>query len=77
MSEDPVKQALLADIAQTHARFCELMNERLTEVDVEMLELYFTSLDKLADRLDDRDRSLVQTAQETFTEVAAVVMSKL
>ena len=76
MSEE--REAYLLDqIAETQRVFCEVMEERLREVGTEELELYFSALARLVSNLEDRDKGLKQVAQETFAEVAPIVMQHL
>lgn len=79
MSEanEDLKADILLQIADTHEHFAAMMNERLPEVDQETLELYLASLGKLVDKLEQRDKSLQQVAQETFGEIAGAVMRKM
>ena len=75
--DDRRKEQLLGEIADVHDAYVELMNERLGEVGRRELELYFTIVGKLVARLEDRDKSIRQSAQEVFAEVAALVMAEL
>jgi hypothetical protein len=75
--EFDLKDDLLLQIGDTHDRFRELMDERLSDIDVEVLELYLATLGKLVDKLEDRDKELREIAQEMFGEVAGVVMKYL
>lgn len=78
MSDDPsIHDHLLDEIADTHERFVELMNERLREVERRELELYLGILGKLVAKLEQRDKSLRSSAQEMFGEVASLVMAEL
>jgi hypothetical protein len=76
MSEER-KEYLLEQIAETQQVFCEVMADRLREVGIDELELYFSALAKLVANLEERDKALKQVAQETFAEVAPLVMQHL
>ncbi len=79
MSDEPaeLKADVLLQIMDTHDQYFELMNERLPELDEEILEIYLAALGKLVDKLEDRDKTLREVAQEMFGEVAGVVMKHL
>ncbi|HYB99727.1 MAG TPA: hypothetical protein VEC57_11415 [Candidatus Limnocylindrales bacterium] len=78
MADDAqVKQHLLEQVAETHERFIELMNERLDEVGRREIELYLGVIGKLTGKLENRGKDLRSIAQEMFAEVASLVMAEL
>ncbi|MFT4571408.1 MAG: hypothetical protein ACI8TX_003999 [Hyphomicrobiaceae bacterium] len=79
MSEDEngLKADLLLQISETHDQFRVVMDDRLPEMDPEILELYLGTLGKLVDKLEERDKAMRQIAQEMFGEVAGLVMKNL
>jgi|GEM_PF-2314579 len=71
------KERLLEQVADIQEHFADLMNERLSEVGLRELELYLTILSKLVIKLEQPGKNLRAVAQETFTEVAALVMAEM
>lgn len=77
MSDPTHKDHLLDQIADVHEHFADLMNERLPEVGERELELYLGVFAKLTAKLENKDKSLRDSAQEVFAEVASLVMTEL
>ncbi len=78
MGEDhAMKDHLLDQIADVHEHFVDLMNQRLPEAGQRELELYLGIVGKLVAKLEKKDKSLKQAAQEVFGEVASLVMAEL
>ena len=72
-----MKEHLLGQIAEVHERFAELMTQRLPETGQRELGLYLGVFGKLVAKLEDKDKSLRDAAQEMFGEVASLVMTEL
>jgi hypothetical protein len=76
MGEDQaMKEHLLDQIADVHEHFVELMNRRLPEAGQRELELYLGVLGKLVAKLEAKDKTLKEAAQEMMGEVAGLVMA--
>jgi len=71
------KDNLLEQIADVHEQFIDVMNERLPEIGERELELYLGVLGKLVAKVEQRDKTLRDAAQEVFGEVASIVMTEL
>ena len=74
---DAMKEHLLEQIAEVHDRYVELMNARLAEVGQREIELYLGVVGKLVAKLEQTEKPLRTAAQETFAEVASLVMAEL
>ena len=74
--ERELKEQLLRQIAETHDRYCEVMEARLAEESVDDVELYFGVVAKLVAKLEDRDKHLRGVAQEMLAESAALIMGQ-
>ena len=72
-----LKEHLLGQVRETHAQFTALMDLRLDEVGTRELDVYYGALSKLVGKLEERDKSLHEVAQETFAEIASIVMTEL
>lgn len=68
---------LLACVVETHARFSELMQQRLGNADREVIERYLGILAALVTKLEDDNKSLRQVARETIAESAAQILAEL
>ena len=77
VDRDELHRHLTSEIAQTHARFVELMTTRLADVDGDELERYFAILSKLVSKLEDDEKTLREVAKEMVAESAAVIMAEL
>ena len=78
MSEEQTsKDHLLDQIADTHDHFVDLMNQRLPELGQRELELYLGVLGKLVAKVEQREKTLRDAAQEVFADVASIVMTEL
>lgn len=75
--EEEVKAQLLQQIAETHDRYCEVMEERLAAEGLEAVELYFGVVSKLVAKLEGREKPLRAVAQEMVVESAALLMGQL
>ncbi len=71
------KDHLVRQITETHAHFSELMAERLLEVGTHELEIYLSVLGKLVDKLETREMTMRETAQDMFAEVVPIVIAEL
>jgi hypothetical protein len=72
-----LKQHLLAQLAQTHVRFAELMEERFEHADTVDLERYFGMLSTLVGKLEDEDKPLKDVLREMAAEYAAIILAEL
>ncbi len=77
MSDQERRDHLHGQIVETHEHFVEVLARRLGEAESRELELYLNALSKLVNNLEDDDKSLRQVAQETFAELAGVLMAEL
>lgn len=75
--DDTRKSDLLEQIADLNQHFVHLMNERLPEVGERELELYMGVLGKLTAKLENKDKSIRDVAQEVFAEIASLVMAEM
>lgn len=78
MSRDnELKDHILDQIRETHDRYCEVMEDRLADEPLEDVELYFGVVAKLVNKLDDRDKTLREIAQEMLAESAGLIVNQL
>ena len=75
--ERELKEQLLGQIAETHDRYCQVMEERLAKESIDDVELYFGIVAKLVAKLEERDKRLRSVAQEMLAESAALIMGQL
>ena len=72
--ERELREQLRGQIAETHDRYCEVMEDRLARESTDDVELYFGMVARLVAKLEERDKSLRTVAQEMLTESAALII---
>jgi hypothetical protein len=76
MSTD-VERDLEGQIAMTHERFADAMNERLPGMSLEQKERYFSVLSGLVTRLEDPAKPLKTILQEMMAEAAPYLFREI
>ena len=72
-----LKRHFLGQLPQTHARFVELMEERLAKAELEDLERYFGMMSTLVSKLEQKNKTLNEVLREMAAEYAAIVLMEL
>lgn len=74
---EELQQHICQQLADTHARFSELMESRMADADVDEVERYFALMSKLVSKLEDADLTLRDIMAEMVAEALPVVMAEL
>ena len=74
---DELKKHLLEQLPATHARYAELMEERLAAAGVDEIERYFGLISAFVAKLEDEERSLRDVIREMAAEYAVLILSEL
>lgn len=77
MSDDLISKGLDMDIAMTHARFVDAMENRLPALPLESKERYFAVLSALVGKLEDPDKQLRQILEEMMVEAGAMILQEI
>jgi hypothetical protein len=75
--EQERKGQLLGQIAETHDRYCDVMEERLARESIDDVDFYFGVVARLVAKLEERDKPLRSVAREMLAESAALILAQL
>jgi hypothetical protein len=65
------------DIAVTHGRFIEAMENRLPVMPLDSKERYFAVLSVLVGKLEDPDKHLREILEEMMVEAGAMILQEI
>lgn len=77
MSDELISKGLDMDIAATHERFIEAMQERLPSMPLESKERYFALLSNLVSKLENPDKPMRDILEEMMLEAGQIILQEL